>query len=252
MKKPGFTLQEILLTLAIIGVVAALTIPVLTQRYNQRVWATSLSTAVSNFETAMSTMITKDGANDLFGTRAWRALNGGILTDEDGPIEEFMNAVSETFPLAQFYFNSELLADDEDSGYYDGIGSVLNNTREKIYDIPVMSESAIYQAKNGMFFYISIDNSVSDPEKISEIDAMDAGVTLTETAAKVAIDVNGEKAPNVIGRDIFFFILGADGVLYPYGSLDVNNKLGEEYTCRNRRGMGCTAQLIENNYVMNY
>ena len=103
-----------------------------------------------------------------------------------------------------------------------------------------------------MLYYIYIENPIKDPEKITEVDAMGEDVALTETAAKIAIDVNGDKYPNIIGRDIFFFILGADGVLYPYGSKDVNNKLGEEYTCANNRGMGCTAQLIQNGYEMNY
>lgn len=39
---PAFTLAEVLITLGIIGVVAALTIPVLTQNYKKRVVETRL------------------------------------------------------------------------------------------------------------------------------------------------------------------------------------------------------------------
>lgn len=261
MKKFGFTLQEILITLAIIGVIAALTIPALTLQYNEKVWAKSLSAAVSNFETAMSTMIIKDGANDLYGTRAWKSLGGGVLSDEGGEIWKFMDIVSETYPLVGEFYAAEFFDNNKDYGYFKGVGNLSNDSREEMYSLPVIGESVVYKTKKGMFLYIYIKDPTKDPDKISEVDAMNAGVSLTETAAKIAFDVNGDKAPNIIGRDIFFFILGADGVLYPYGSKDVNNKLGEEYTCNvwdgtkygtNNRGMGCTAELIKNGYEMNY
>ena len=41
MKKIGFTLAEVLITLAIIGIVAALTIPTLVQNYQERAWNTA-------------------------------------------------------------------------------------------------------------------------------------------------------------------------------------------------------------------
>ena len=41
MKKIGFTLAEVLITLAIIGIVAALTIPTLIQNYQERAWNTA-------------------------------------------------------------------------------------------------------------------------------------------------------------------------------------------------------------------
>lgn len=252
MKKFGFTLQEVLIAAAIVGVVAALTLPSLFVQYNQKILETSLSTAVSNFETAMSTMIIKDGAADLFGTKAWKALKGGILSDEGGQIEEFMNAMSGSFPLVEFFYNSQAFMDDPKSGYQDGIGNVLNNTRESIYEVPILSDSVIYRAKNGMFYYFYIADSQKDPDAITQAKAYHEGIELTSTAATIAIDVNGDESPNTIGRDIFFFILGANGVLYPYGGKDANYKLGEEYTCKNNRGMGCTAQLIENDYKMNY
>ena len=43
MKKNGFTLAEVLITLAIIGVVAAMTIPTLIANYQQKSWDTAAS-----------------------------------------------------------------------------------------------------------------------------------------------------------------------------------------------------------------
>lgn len=47
MKKYGFTLAEVLITLGIIGVVAALTIPTLMQNYKDRACFSILLTKVS-------------------------------------------------------------------------------------------------------------------------------------------------------------------------------------------------------------
>jgi prepilin-type N-terminal cleavage/methylation domain-containing protein len=41
-KQKAFTLAEVLITMAILGVIAALTIPTLISNYNRRVWATRL------------------------------------------------------------------------------------------------------------------------------------------------------------------------------------------------------------------
>ncbi len=80
------------------------------------------------------------------------------------------------------------------------------------------------------------------------------------------IDVNGAAKPNMIGRDIFFFQLGSDGVLYPFGGRDVAkyeqgsvdrtwNGVGG-WSCtdntKSNFGVGCTARLIENGYNMDY
>ncbi len=42
MKNFGFTLAEVLITLGIIGVIAALTLPNLIANYQKKVWATQL------------------------------------------------------------------------------------------------------------------------------------------------------------------------------------------------------------------
>ncbi len=73
MKRKGYTIAEVIITLAIIGVVAALTIPPFVTNYRKQSYATSLSKAVANFENAMTTTMMRDGVNDLFSTNAWKA-----------------------------------------------------------------------------------------------------------------------------------------------------------------------------------
>ena len=59
MKKTGFTLAEVLITLGIIGIVAALTIPTLMQNYKDRAWATANKVFVRRLEEALKTMNTQ-------------------------------------------------------------------------------------------------------------------------------------------------------------------------------------------------
>ena len=57
MKKSGFTLAEVLITLGIIGVVAALTAPALVMSSRNEANAAKLSVSISNLENAFTNMI---------------------------------------------------------------------------------------------------------------------------------------------------------------------------------------------------
>ena len=61
MKFKGFTLAEILITLAIIGIVAALTIPSVISNYQQQEFKTGLKKAVSVLNEAIQTNIAQEG-----------------------------------------------------------------------------------------------------------------------------------------------------------------------------------------------
>ena len=61
MKQKGFTLAEVLITLAIIGIVAALTIPSVISNYQQQEFKTGLKKAVSVLNEAIQTNIAQDG-----------------------------------------------------------------------------------------------------------------------------------------------------------------------------------------------
>lgn len=81
------------------------------------------------------------------------------------------------------------------------------------------------------------------------------------------LDVNGSKNPNTIGRDIFQFLIGQNGVLYPTGSQamsEMDNGVPNKYYWRttssstykcdnssNSWGWGCAARVLEED-AMNY
>ena len=67
-RKKGFTLAEVLITLSIIGVVAALTAPALTKNSGQAKIGPTLSKFVNTFETAVSLMMQEDSMVKLIET----------------------------------------------------------------------------------------------------------------------------------------------------------------------------------------
>ena len=59
-KKSGFTLAEVLITLGIIGVVAAMTIPTLMMNYQKQVWESKLKKAYSVATNACERMLVEE------------------------------------------------------------------------------------------------------------------------------------------------------------------------------------------------
>lgn len=68
MKKRGFTLAEILLAMALVGVIAAMTIPTFVTNTRNKANASRLSTMVSALNTGYTTMMVSEAAQDLTDT----------------------------------------------------------------------------------------------------------------------------------------------------------------------------------------
>lgn len=68
MKRNGFTIAESLITMAIIGVVAALTMPTFIAGYRKNAFAATLASTVSTLEKAFATSMMKQNANSFYDT----------------------------------------------------------------------------------------------------------------------------------------------------------------------------------------
>ena len=87
---------------------------------------------------------------------------------------------------------------------------------------------------------------------------LEKGCNYLNKAGEVGIDINGEKGPNIVGRDYFRFELGNDGRLYPFGGNDYCIYWEETYTDVTKKcvddleGEYCAAHLMQNGYKMDY
>ena len=84
----GFTMAEILLSLTIIGVVAAITLPSLTGNINERTWNTQRKALYARFSQAIALMPSLNG----YGTLREETDSAGSTSIEDTAAETFVTA----------------------------------------------------------------------------------------------------------------------------------------------------------------
>lgn len=259
MKKIGFTLAEVLVTLSIIGVVAALTLPGLVTSHRNQVNATRLASTVGILENAFSNMLVQEGVDSLFETQAWRnAVNANVETGQ----RLFAGN------LGRYLKHNGFRTSDEVRNAYEnnitGIGAQGNHAScwrsGNLTCGSAKTSNQFISLKNGAL--VAIHTLASNNDEEDRIRA--AGGRLVNEAADVMIDVNGpEEGPNIWGRDNFNFYLGHDGVLYAAGSREVYiyeglaldadwNGDACDTTNANAIGYICTNRLIENGYRVDY
>lgn len=90
----GFTLAEVLITLGIIGVVAAMTIPVMISSYNKHITETRLKKFYSLFNQAIKLSVAENGEVEGWDSY-WDASKN--IYDEDGNVKENSDVVDAAF-----------------------------------------------------------------------------------------------------------------------------------------------------------
>lgn len=169
MKIKGFTLAEVLITLGIIGVVAAITIPTLMQKIDDRETISKVKLGFSTISNAI---------------KLTEALNGdNILLYNNAYSEDYANYVAE-YIKPQFKII-------QDCGTNDSAGKCIHN--------------GYYKHLNGSnHTNYSVDSNVY---KIMLTNGMSILWHGTGSNLDFFVDINGPKGPNVWGRDFFEIIV---------------------------------------------
>ncbi|MCM1339618.1 MAG: type II secretion system GspH family protein, partial [Muribaculaceae bacterium] len=235
-QKAAFTLAETLITLGIIGVVAAITIPGLLTAYRRIAYPMQLKAIYSKLLVAQKTI------NDEFGTPDQWSFNKSSDDNENLNDEIFNRYVKELNPstyLGRFgnYYKKIL--------YFPTSVSFLNGKLES-GSIPGWFVGRMYEP--GYFRAMQLKNGAT----IAFFIASSPGganfwnLILRGDYAAFLIDINGKSKPNTLGRDIFAFSLkGGSNSIVPYMSnTDDCNKNGV--------GLSCTRKIMEDGWKMNY
>ena len=246
----AFTLAEVLITLGVIGVVAALTLPGLIGNYKKQMYVTQLKKTVATLEQGFRKAMAEDGVDCLDDTELFRSID-----EYYAPGMSYNENQDEFKSLFKKYFNVAKI-DDGFSYYFESIsGEPYDNA----------DYGKIQLSDGSMIFHISLSqNAIKKTKQDCQlINAL--GGNMCSLQGEIAIDINGDKkGPNIVGRDIFYFDLSGDGYLYSWYSKDYalfhnqtdlssnskywRNKLSE---CE-QVGFSCAAIVMENGWVMDY
>ena len=268
MKKRGFTLAEVLITLGIVGVVAALTAPALVMSSRNEANAARLSVVVSNLENAFNNAIVQEGADNLYGTSLWT--NGAVNGDSsEANISTFVGNLGKYMIVNGFKQTAAAFIGT--NRYHSMNNNGSTNNAVNVNWLPGNEQCFTIETKSGAVIYIRTYAHNNAQIEAGKNAAIAAGSSYYTNAADVYIDVNGKSAPNTYGRDMFGFQVGENGVLYPLGGRDVGrmdhndntdtwDTAGKHYSCTdadkgsdaNNKGLGCTARVIAEGYKINY
>ena len=213
--KKAFTLAEVLITLGIIGVVAAMTIPSLINAYRERVTVTKVQKAYSLLSLAFKQI-----------TEAY-----GVPPYAYPGVENFNHSCSTCAAIKRDLYKSQL---GGEASNLSGLNYTVYNLDGSKNLIPVNNWPTL-TLNNGMTIIFSNDRICG-------------GYMLTpgkQTAcgmgSDVVVDINGSNSgPNTVGKDVFGFTTALDGI-YPDGL----SSSSHDNTCAlDKSGLGCTYKIL--------
>ena len=222
-KSHGFTMAEILLSLTIIGVVAAITLPSLTGNINERTWNTQRKALYARFSQAVALMPALNGYGTFtLGTESTSAVDTAAETFVTAGLSKVLkiNNICDSEHLADCGIPKSFttLAGQQISSFPKNIGEMnslftgrgIDGTINPQKDIN--TKAAAFETQNGESVVVYYNpNCESDMQEVNYVFAQ------TKMCANFVYDLNGNKGPNTVGKDIGFI-----SVLYPSDSIVVS------------------------------
>lgn len=208
----GFTLAEVLITLVIIGIIAAMTIPTLMKNTQKQEFVTGLKKANSTLQQAMINM----ARNNDSSPGDYSFLNVTNFMDEMAKVTNVIKRCNTTAAC---------------------LGNNYNTTYRRLSNNPTTSGIAI----NGKGI-ITADGIIYVIVNYNQAHGQ-APEDNAKTLGYLVVDVNGLKEPNIWGRDVFLFDLISDKGLVPGGSFSDSD-------CNlNGYGFTCAAKVLKENAI---
>lgn len=222
----AFTLAEVLVTLGIIGVVSAMTIPSLTQSWQKQAYVTQLKKVYSQLSQAASYTIQKEQVMSLDESKY-------SYNDANAP----SNFLKDNFKIVQ----------DCGHSYTPCFAARYRNINGDTMGL-YRPEVAVTTADG--YALAILENRYGHPGFSSTGGGDWHGEMIFE------IDINGAKGPNVSGRDLFHLELYSDGTATEIYDIKNAHKedLADPSYCKEdtQYGLGCLTSIINNGWTMDY
>lgn len=221
----AFTLAEVLITLGIIGVVAALTIPTVLQNAQEKANVTALKKSYTVLSQAFASAVKDNGTPD----------NWGLVSNGDPQgSENILNTLANYLQVTKYC--------GRNTGCLPSQYLYLNGGYGASFD--PMTSVAKAQLADGSFLSVTTFGSCTSSRTYED------SPLLHQICGNAFIDVNGAKNPNQWGVDLFMFYIGMQGIA-PGGSKLEDDSFGYSFhkACQDKSsagGYGCTAWVLYN------
>lgn len=195
----AFTLAEVLITVGIIGIVAALTLPALITNIKQQGYVSSLRETAALLSQAGVNILQKNGESFV-----------PVCTSD----QAFADALSSELSVIKTCASNQDIGECWHSGLnykqLNGNLAVTNScTSTSCYNADSTYRLVL---KNGVLLALKTRPTPSAGW------AGDSGIFPNNAIGFISVDINGFKEPNQIGRDIFYFLMVEKYGIYPAGT----------------------------------
>ncbi len=211
----AFTLAEVLITLVIIGVIAAITVPTIMQNTEKQEFVTALKKANSVLRQAFFSIARNSG----FPVGDYDFYNDANFLDEFSAVVNVVkkcNTQEECFVTKLYGGNTQY--------------KNLNNTPANTYNTWSDGKSVI-TSDGIMYTFVKLSSASASIHGLNERDT-------NNTIGRIVVDVNGQRKPNKFGLDTFVFYVVRGRGIVPAGDYSTD-------TCkRTSHGSSCAAKVL--------
>ena len=194
--KSAFTLAEVLITLGIIGVVAAMTLPTLVNDKQNKELQTQFKKTYSELNQVARLFYNDNGISVSEYT---------VYSNGQNNLNKFLNE----FPK---YMKGVSVISDWTYNDYDEDNTQIDTMPYPIYAITGSREVKMICDVSGFRSDVS-----------GRLYAFNDAPAEGKNGPVVCVDINGQKKPNRYGMDIFLFVFTTDGFVIPMGQDNKNN-----------------------------
>ncbi|MBP7211831.1 type II secretion system protein [bacterium] len=211
----AFTLAEVLITLGIIGIVAALTIPTLMQKSQERETVSKLKKVYSTLSNAYNLAVNDEGNPDEWDLDT---NNNRILTY----LMPHLNVLKDCTKNSISDCNINLKYK-----YLNGVNATSYNSYPGIF----LSDGTLI-----------LSQKLSEPNCSGK---RGESLPLSNICGEYYIDINGIQKPNILGKDMFYFYLSEYGII-PFGTKGDSDSFSKNCSISSSWSWGCTAWVLQN------
>lgn len=222
MNKQGFTLSEVLITLGVIGIVAAMTMPTLLVQNRERENSAKLKKIYSTMTQAYTRAVAEQGTPEFWGL---------IGANDQTGADNLKKILSPYFTVKPDGISGKIWRNANTLKLNNGTGPNIGAGEGNGY--------ATFAVVDGMSIAFRVDDK--DCKGV-----FGESKALKNVCATFIVDVNGSKHPNQFGFDIFQFYITKYG-LQPYGSQADTTYPFETSCTLDGDGYGCAAWVVFRN-----